>query len=138
LREAFTIWSAPSVEDAAACLGVELELLERLVEEGLTEDELRFAREYLRRSYAFEIDTAKKRLQQRLDCELFGLPEDFHRRTLDRIGIVDAAEASAAVRRRLDPRALWVAVVSSDGKLVEDLRAATAWDAIHVEPFDRD
>ncbi|MBM4376249.1 MAG: insulinase family protein [Deltaproteobacteria bacterium] len=138
VREAFTIWSAPSIDDAAACLGVELELLERLVEDGLTDDELRFAREYLRRSYAFEIDTAKKRLQQRLDCELFCLPEDFHRRTLERIGTVDAGEASAAVRRRLDPGALWVAVVASDGKLVEDLRATTRWDAIQVEPFDRD
>lgn len=138
VRDALTIWSAPSVDDVAACLGVELELLEDLVARGISDEELAFASEYLRRSHAFEIDTAKKRLQQRLDREIYGLPDDFHTSALARMTTVTSAEASAAVRRRIDPKSLWVVAVGDPAELGDALGKVVAWDDVLIEPHDRD
>ena len=138
VREAFTIWAAPSVDDAVDCLELELGLLEAFCANGIDSAELGFARDYYRRSYAFEIDTGKKRLQQKLDRELLGLPDDFHTKMLERMGSVTASEASKAVRNRLDPHALWVAAVVAPEDVGEDLAEALDWDEVCVEPFDRD
>jgi zinc protease len=136
VREAFTIWSAPAAEDAAACLNLELELFDRFCADGISEEELSFCRDYLRRSYAFEIDTAKKRLQQKLERAVLELPDDFHDRFVERIGVVTVAEANEAIRRRLDPRALCVAAVCTDGEIGASLRSATPWTEAVIEPFD--
>lgn len=138
VREAFTIASAPSSEDAGACLALELELLEQLVERGVEESEVGFAREYLRRSHAFEVDTGKKRLQQKLDAALLGVPADFHESVLARVADVGAREASAAVSRRLDPRCLQVVAVATAAEHAGALNAVRAWDVTEVEPHDRD
>ncbi len=136
VREAFTIWTAPGIEDAAECLKLELDLYERFCADGINQEELGFCQDYLRRSYAFEIDTAKKRLQQKLERALLELPEDFHARFIERVGNVTLADANAAVRRRLDPRNLWVAAVCTDADTGAGLRAAADWAETRVEPFD--
>jgi zinc protease len=138
VREAFTIGSAPSVEDAVACLELELGLLEAFVRDGIDEAELAFARDYIRRSYAFEVDTAKKRLQQRLDRALLELPDDFHTAMLERMTSVTVEETNRALRRRIDPAALWVSAVVTAGELEDALRRVTPWTEVVVEPYDRD
>ncbi len=138
VREAFTIWAAPSVEDAIACLELEVGLLEAFCDAGIDEAEVRFAGEYMRRSYAFEIDTGKKRLQQKLDCALLNLSEDFHAKTIERISSVTAEEASRAVARRLDSKALWVTAVVDAEDIGKELAAALPWDEVVVEPIDLD
>ncbi len=138
VREAFTVWSAPSVDDAVACFELELGLLEAFCAHGIDEAELGFAREFMRRSYAFEIDTGKKRLQQKLDCLLLGLPDDFHAQIIERMGAVTAVDASRSVARRLDPKGMWVSAVLDAEDVGSDLREAIAWDEVVVEPFNCD
>lgn len=138
VRDSFTIWSAPSVDDAVACLELELQLLEEFVSKGIDDVELEFARQYVRRSYAFEIDTAKKRLQQRLDRALLGLPEDFDARLLERLDEVSVTEVGAALARRIDPSALWVSAVAGQGALEAAFRRSTHWDEVVVVPHDQD
>src|SRR5262249_50342754 len=70
-RDAFTMWTAPAAADAAACLSLQLELLHAWRDKGITAEELEFVKRYLMRSHAFEIDTARKRVHQRLEAELF-------------------------------------------------------------------
>ncbi len=136
VREAFSMWTAPSAEDSAACLALELDLLQRWVEEGIEQDELDFSRAFLQRSYAFEIDTAKKRLGQKLERVLLRLPEDYHDGFIERVGDVSLQEANAAIRARIDPSRLWVAAVASEKLLGASLRQLSDWRQVLVEPFD--
>lgn len=137
VREAFSMWTAPSTEDAAECLALELEMLTDWHEGGIDQAELDQCRQYLVRSYAFEIDTPPKRLQQKLERAMLGLPHDFHDRYLERITAVTVDEANAAVRRRISPDDLWVACVADAGEMQEEMAEACG-DLVEtlVEPID--
>jgi zinc protease len=137
VREAFSMWTAPGAEDAAACLSLELELLEAWHARGIDERELRFCQDNICRSYAFEVETAKKRLHQKVERALLGLPDDYHQRYTERVRAVTLAEANEAVRRRIDPSKLWVSAVATDAELGQALRDAVPGLAQSlVEPFD--
>jgi len=123
-REGFTMWCAPAAADAAACLALELELLTSWRDQGITQAELDFCQSYLRRSYAFEIDTAKKRVGQGLERALLDLPDDYHSRFLERVAAVTRDEACAAARARIAPDRLWLSLVGTESEVGEGLRAA--------------
>ena len=61
------MWTFPSAEDSAPCLKLTLDLMDAWVQGGVTPREVAFIERFLVRSYAFEIDTAAKRLHQALD-----------------------------------------------------------------------
>lgn len=134
-RDLFSMWTAPKLSDAPDCLALLLELLEALVRDGVSETELDFAKRYLVRSHAFEIDTAKKRVHQALEEVLYDLPEGFHARWLERVGEVTVESAAAAVGR-LTPNDLVVSVVGQASSLVPALSAKVPFDRTIVLPVD--
>ena len=137
IREAFSMWTAPGAEDAPACLALELEMLRAWHDEGITADELSFCQGYLRRSSAFDIDTAKKRVQQKLERLLFDLPDDWHATFVDRVAAVTLDRANAAVKKRISPDNLWVSVVATNADTGDELRQAAGELATSiVEPAD--
>lgn len=137
VREAFSIWAAPAAEHAGPCLALALELFERFVDDGIDAEELSFCQSYLRRSWAFEVDTAKKRLQQRIERRLLDLPDDYHERFVERVEATSLDQANAAVRARLSPKDLWVSVVASNAELGATLADAIGDVAEHaVDPYD--
>lgn len=125
-REAFTIWTAPAATDAAACLALQLEMLSAFIRDGVTDAELDSVKSYLVRSHAFEVDTAKKRVHQKLEAALFDLPKGYHADYVERVRAVDARAANAAVRERLSDRDLVVCVVASREDLATPLSEALA------------
>lgn len=136
-RETFTLWTAPAEKDAAACLALELELLAAWHGGGITPRELAFVKNYLGRSHVFEVDTASKRVHQRLEADAYGLPPGYHERYVEGVKAVTKDEADAAVRRRLDPSRLVVALVGTHGALGAAVeKAAGALDSSTVLPFD--
>jgi zinc protease len=135
-REAFTMWSAPSATDAAACLALEIELLEAWVSDGITEGELAATKSYLRRSHAFEVDTARKRVHQRLEEVLFDLPPGYHARWLEAVAAVTLDEANAAIRARIRPSDLVVGIVGTWSEVGDAVAAAIPFDTTTVAPFD--
>lgn len=136
-RDAFTMWTAPAATDAAACLALQLELLHAVREEGITEAELEFVKRYIVRSHAFEIDTARKRVHQRLESALFDLPAGYYETYLERVEAVDLASANRAVRDRLSEDDLVVGVVGTHGEIGEAIAAAIPrLGGVTVAPFD--
>ncbi len=136
-RDAFTMWTAPAAADAPACLALQLELLHTFREEGVTDAELEFVTRYLVRSHAFDIDTARKRVHQRLEAELYGLPPGYHERYVDHVQGVDRAAANAAVRARLSEDDLVVTVVGTHAELGELVaKAIPRLASVTVVPFD--
>jgi zinc protease len=120
-RHSFAMWTFPASSDAAPCIALEISLLEKLVDAGVTEREVTFIKRYVTRSWAFEVDTAQKRVHQALDVEILGLPSDYYEKYLAHVAAVTAESANAALRAHLDPKNLVIAVVGT---------AATTLDAV--------
>ena len=136
-RDAFVMWTAPAATDAAPCLALQLELLHAWVTEGLTFDELEFVKSYIVRSHAFEIDTARKRVQQRLESALFDLPDGYYDQYTERVRAVSLDDANAAVRARISESDLVVGVVGTNAELGAALaEAIPRLDSVTVAPFD--
>jgi zinc protease len=135
-RDAFVVWSAPSAKDAPACLELELEMLVQLRDGGLTAEEVAFTKSYLARSYAFEIDTARKRVHQRLEEALYDLPEGYHARYLERLSQVSLDEINAALKQRTPVEDRIVAVVATDAESGVALEKAAGGAARCVVPYD--
>jgi zinc protease len=136
-RQALTLWTFPSKSEAAACAKLMLELLETIVEKGITPKELSFAKKSLVRSHAFSVDTASKRLGMALDAALLELPERYYEDYEQRVSAVTLDEANAAMRTRLDPSRLVISMVGSATELEPEIRAALPnIETVSVVPFE--
>jgi zinc protease len=136
-RQAFSMWTFPAANDAAPCIALELELLQSFVSDGITTKELAFIKKYLARSYAFEIDTATKRVHQTLDIELFGLPADYYSSHVAHVEAVTLEASQAAIKNRIDPANLVVVVVGTAKEILEPIQKAIPdLAATDVVPFE--
>ena len=122
-RHSFAMWTFPASTDAAACIALEISLLEKLLESGVTDREVKFMQRYITRSWAFEIDTAQKRVHQALDVEILGLPADYYDKYLEHVANVTAESANAALRARLDAKNLLVTVVGTASTTLDAVKA---------------
>lgn len=137
VREAFTMWTFPAARDAVACIELELQLLESFVRDGITQSELDFAKSYLAASFAFEIDTADKRLEKRIDAEVLRLGPDYYQSWVERIRAVDLDAANSAVREHLGVEDLAIVLVATASELREALRTRIPGvTSLDVVPFD--
>jgi zinc protease len=123
-RQNLTLWTFPSKSDAPACARLKLDLLEALVDQGITRQELSFAKKTLIRSHAFSIDTAAKRLGLALDTALLELQRDYYDEYEQRVSAVTLEQTAAALKNRIDPKRLVIAVVGSAEDLRERMLAA--------------
>jgi len=135
-RQAFTIWTFPKSEDAAACLKLELEMLDELVTKGVTEKELRSAKNMLTRSYAFLVDTAAKRLGLCMDEIMYDLPSGYYASYPKRISATKLEDVNAALKRRLNPANLVVAVVGTNDRVLEAVQQVMPDAQTEIIPFD--
>ena len=136
-RDAFTMWSTPKGADAPACLALELDMLHAFVDEGVTDDELTLVKRYLVRSHAFDIDTARKRVHQKLEADLYDLPDGYHEKYVEHVQAVERASASAAVKARISEDDLVIAVVGTHSEIGAAVAAAIPRLAsVTVAPFD--
>jgi zinc protease len=125
-RHSFAMWTFPAATDAAPCIALEISLLEKLLEAGVTDREIKFMQRYISRSWAFEIDTAQKRVHQALDVEILGLPRDYYDKYLEHVANVTAESANAALRARLDAKNLVITVVGTAATTLEGVKAKIA------------
>jgi zinc protease len=138
-RHAFTMSAAPGSADCAPCVELELQLLEEFVEKGITKRELSFITNYLVRSYAFEVDTAPKRLAQAIEVELLELPADYHTRYVDHVRNVTLERVNAAASQRLSTKDLVVIVVGTAAESLEAVQKKIPnLAATDIVPFDAD
>lgn len=136
-REMWTMWTFPAAKDARVCLELQLRLYEEWVAQGLRAGELRRAKSFLVKSHAFEIDTAQKRLDQRIEAELFGLPSDYFAEFVTRVQEVSLADANDALKRRLSTRDLAITVVATAKELKSELSSLPGIQDAQIVPFNR-
>lgn len=136
-RQAFSMWTFPAATDAAACIRLELELLERWVENGVTSAELSRAKKYLIKSHAFALDTASKRASLAIDQILYELPPGYQTGYLDRVSAITLDQVNAALRERISPKNLVITVVGTHKDLGASIREAIGdLTDEEVVPFD--
>jgi zinc protease len=137
-RDAWYMWTFPAAKDAVACARLELDLLEQLLSEGLSAGEVRFAKNNLIHGHCFEVDTAAKRLEARMDCDVYGLPLDHWKRFERRVRGVSRAAANAALRRRLTSRDLCIVVVATAKDVEAGLAALPGVTSVEVVDYTRE
>lgn len=125
-RQSFSMWTFPKADDAGPCLKLELDMLHELREKGVTKQELSWAKRYLVRSHCFSIDTAQKRVGLALDQALYGLPDDYYSRYIERVQAVTLEQANASVRERLSDEDVLVTVVGTEALIGPAVRDAVA------------
>jgi zinc protease len=122
-RQAFSMWTFPKAADAAACIALELEMLEKLRRDGLSKNELAWAKRYLVRSHAFAVDTAAKRVGLKLDATLYALPAGYYENYTENLRAVTLEQANRALKERLSDEDLLLTLVGTEalvGKPVRD------------------
>ncbi len=138
-RHAFTMGTFPAATDAAACLALEIDLLERWVRGGVTPREVAFIKKFLTRSHAFDVDTPSKRLHEALDVELLHLPATYHSGYLDHVRGITKDAVDQAVTTRISTDDLTIVVVGTARDILDAVKAAVpALASTEVLPFDRD
>jgi len=123
-RQAFSMWTFPKASDAAACIALELDMLEKLRRDGLKKSELAWAKRYLMRSHAFAIDTAGKRVGLKLDSTLYDLPAGYFDNYTENLRAVTLEQANQALRERLSDENLLVTLVGTEAVVGKDVREA--------------
>lgn len=136
-RELWTMWTFPAAKDAHKCLELQLRLYDDWVENGIRPSELKRAKDFLVKSHAFEIDTAAKRLDQRVEAELFGLPPGYFESFVERVQTVTRTHANGALRTRLSRRDLALVVVATAKDLRKELATLPGISEVKVVPFDK-
>lgn len=143
-RQAFSMWTFPSATDAAACIQLQLRMLEEWVQAGISAEELEWAKNYLVRSNVFNMDTAAKRMGLLLDERIYGLPETYYAEYPERVRAVTLDAANRALTRRISTENLLVTVVGTAadvGEAIADgidrlqVRATVAYDDDPHSPF---
>jgi zinc protease len=138
-RHAFSMGTAPGAADAAKCIALELELLQTLVDGGVTARELSFIQRYLSRSHAFEVDTAQKRLDHVTDEILLELTPGYHADYVRRVEEVTVEAAGAALAARISTRDVVITVVGTASELLDEVKAAIPdLASVTVIPYDAD
>ncbi len=110
-----SLWVRP-VDAAQAHFALRLAVheLERVVRDGLTEEELERIRGFARRYYALYLQTDARRLGFALDDRAYDAPEPFLEGLRAGWATLSAAEVNAALRRHVDPATLQIALVAPD------------------------
>jgi len=135
-RDLWSMWTFPAAENAVACIDLQLSLFERLIDRGITEKELRFAKRYLTKSHAFNIDTAAKRLSESMDTELFNLAPDFYINHIDRIREVTRVQVNEALQKRLSKRNMAIVMVATAAELIDQISSLSGVKEVQTVPFD--
>jgi len=136
-RQAFSMWTFPKADDAAACMALELEMLSDFWKKGISADELGWAKRYLAQSHAFSCDTAAKRVGLELDEIVSDLPRGHYAQFVTRIGDVTLEQCNRAIQSRLSLEDLTIVVVGTHAAIGDAVRRVLPeLDDDRVVPFD--
>ncbi len=134
----YALTAAPSAGDAVDTVALLLSEYDRFVREGLTDEEIDFARGYLVNAFPFSVETPALRAAQQVRAVLLGRPADFLETYLAKVKALSADEVRAAVRRHLTPDDLVVVMVCSAPELREAVGALTGVTAVEVHPYNEE
>lgn len=130
-------WVFAGADKTVTTLKLVLKLYLDFAEKGVSDQKLAFTKRYLAGTWASEMDSPARRLGARLDAELWGLPEDWVDRYVERLGTVTTAQAAAAIKKHVTAHDLAITMVATAATMKSMLIMAGVKEAaIDVVKFD--
>jgi len=108
---AFTVGLQTRPDQAQQAVQVTRQVIQRFIEEGPTDEELRAAKDNLTGGFALRIDSNRKLLANVANIARYGLPLDYLEHWSSRIEALTAREVHAAMQRKLQPERMITVVV---------------------------
>ncbi len=103
-----------------------------VIKNGITDEELKFAKESYLNSFVFNYDTKGKIVSQLLMFEFFGYPKDFIQKQQNEVQSATKQSVNTAIKKRWDENALAILVVGKDADFDEPLSALGAVNTIDI------
>jgi zinc protease len=128
----FSLAAFPSIGLAKKMLPLALELFEEFVKNGVTDEELREAKEGLSKSYLFEVDTAEKRLDRRLRGLMTGRGFDSIEIFRKKLQDLRLNEVNEIIQDRFQLKNLGMAVVGETRQIRSILVSLPFMEAVEV------
>lgn len=94
---------------------------EDVVKNGITDAELKFAKESFLNSYVFEFDTKGEIINRLITLEFYGYPKDYIQRQQREVQAATKQSVNEAIAKRWKPEALTVLVVEKDSDFDEPM-----------------
>jgi zinc protease len=133
-RDAWYMYTFPGAAQAADCIRLELDLLEGLLDRGVSTRDHGFARRYLTGSHCFDVDTAAKRLEPRVDEIVYDLPAGYFQDYERQVRGVSRAVANDALGKRLSSRDLCIVLTATAKDVVPALEQLPGVRSVDVAP----
>ena len=129
----FEVWIRPVMPaNAYMALRVAIYELDKLVKDGLSEEDFQTTRDYLMKNVYLLTATEDARLGYALDQKWYGLP-DYVTDMRAKLGKLTRADVNAAIKRHLQAKDLSVVIVTKDA---EGLKSALVSDAFSPVVYD--
>lgn len=119
----FNIATPVQAAAAAQAITETLAIVQAVHDDGITDDELRAAQDYLRGVFPLRFETTDAVANAVGDLAVYGLPDADLTTYPDRIGAVTREQASAAARAHLHPDAMLIVAVGPADEIQADLEA---------------
>lgn len=121
-QQFFSIWVRPVPHDKAAfALRAALFVLQRLVREGIAEDDFEATRDYLSNFSNLWQQTLDRQLGAEMEAKLYGMPRTFAKTLQADLIESSKAEVDASVREHLRPSGVFVVIVTQDAPALKAL-----------------
>jgi zinc protease len=134
----FSVRFYPASADAVPALTLGLQMQRDLVRDGVSEEEVRFAKSYLINQVPFRTETPGKRLRDAVSLALLGLDPDTTARLVERLEQVSVEQVNAAIRAHLKAEDLVVVVVCTAAEIQDGVQGIEGIGDVMVHPFDKD
>ncbi|MBI3004917.1 MAG: insulinase family protein [Ignavibacteriales bacterium] len=94
-----------------------------VVKNGVTDDELKFAKESFLNSYVFQFDTKGEIINRLMTLEFYGYPKDYTQKQQREVQAATKQSVNEAIAKRWNPGALTMLVVGKDADFDEPMSA---------------
>jgi zinc protease len=129
----FEIWIRPVVpENAHMALRIALAELDRLIRNGLSEEDFERTRDYLRKNVYVMTATQNQQIGYALDSKWYGMG-DFAETMRERLGKLTRGEVNDAIRRHLSAKDLSIVIVTKDAKGLREKLLSDAFSPIKYD-----
>jgi zinc protease len=133
-QQLFEVWIRPVVpENAHMALRIALHEVEKLVKNGLTQEQFEATRDYLMKNVYVKTSTANQQVGYALDSQWYGIGEyaAYMRAALEKLTLADV---NRAIRKHIRPRDMQVVMITQDAeglkqKLVSDAVSTIKYEA---------
>ncbi|MBI5463993.1 MAG: insulinase family protein [Ignavibacteriales bacterium] len=99
-----------------------IEEFKNIVEKGITEDDLKYAKESYLNSYVFQFESKASVINKLMSLEFFSYPKDYYQKQLKEIQGATTKAVNEAIKKRWDPNKLAILVVGNDAEFDKEMK----------------